>query len=155
MELHQLQTRSLSVAGDAVFSDGGLHTVLFKSLEASGRLGVPDRAVMHTTFHAIFIAVLVLRLGRKTVLARWVGCAYLFGAWFVLASGVYLGSLDAAVANEVSLAAADAYTTPWHWIAYALAGQSDWAYPVLAYNFYRGLYSEWSSFKLKTQRSNV
>ena len=117
-----------------------LHTVLFKHLEASGRLGVPDRAVMHTTFHAIFIAVLVLRLGRQKVLASWVGCAYLFGAWFVLVSGVYLGSADAAVANEVSLAAADAYTTPWHWLVYAIAGQSDWAYPVLAYNFYCGLY---------------
>ena len=128
-----------------------LHTVLFKHLGAEwewspasdflgGLLGVPDRAVLHTTFHAIFIAVLVLRLGRQAVLAKWVGCAYLFGAWFVLASGVYLGTVNAEVANEVSLAAADAYTTPWHWLVYALAGQSDWAYPVLVYNFYKGLY---------------
>ena len=117
-----------------------LHTALFKGLEAGGWLGVPERAVVHTSFHAIFITVLVARVGREKVLASWVGCAYLFGAWFVLLSGVLVGSVDAAVADEMSLIAADAYTTPWHWLAYAIAGQVDWAYPILAYNFYKGAY---------------
>ena len=52
---------------------------------------------------------------------------------------MYLASVDQELADEVALNAADAYTTPWHWCLYALAGQSDLAYPVLAYNFYRGL----------------
>ena len=53
--------------------------------------------MLHTTFHAVFISVLVLRLGARAVLAKWVGYAYLFGAWFVLASGLYLGSVNAQV----------------------------------------------------------
>lgn len=112
------------------------HTALFK-------LGTPDvpvtqRTALHVAFHAIFISMLVLSLGRS-VLAKWVGCAYLFGAWMVLASLVWLASVDQELADEVALNAADAYTTPWHWLLYALSGQSDLAYPVLAYNFYRGL----------------
>ena len=177
-----------------------LHTVLFKHLEGAwawspasalldGLLGVAERAVLHTTFHAVFISVLVLRLGSHAVLAKWVGCAYLFGAWFVLASGLYLGSVNAQVAEILTVAVAIAvavvgaltlalalarrqtrchsrrpmrmhdattnpsprrncvsstptpiitsnllltrYTTPWHWLLYALAGQSDLAYPIL------------------------
>ena len=180
-----------------------LHTVLFKHLEGAwawspasalldGLLGVAERAVLHTTFHAVFISVLVLRLGANAVLAKWVGCAYLFGAWFVLASGLYLGSVNAKVAETLTLTVAivvvvvvaltlalaltrrqmrchsrrptrmhDAttnpsprpnyvsstptptptpnppltrYTTPWHWLFYALAGQRDLAYPILVYN---------------------
>ena len=42
-----------------------LHTALFKGLEASGWLGVPERAVVHTSFHAIFITVLGARVGRE------------------------------------------------------------------------------------------
>ena len=94
-----------------------LHTVLFKHLEGAwawspasalldGLLGVAERAVLHTTFHAVFISVLVLRLGANAVLAKWVGCAYLFGAWFVLASGLYLGSVNAQVAETLTVAVA-------------------------------------------------
>ena len=135
------------------------------------------------------LSVLVLRLGANAVLAKWVGCAYLFGAWFVLASGLYLGSVNAQVAETLTVAVAIAvavvgaltlalalarrqtrchsrrpmrmhdattnpsprrncvsstptpiitsnllltrYTTPWHWLLYALASQSDLAYPIL------------------------
>merc|ERR1711964_631483 len=59
----------------------------------------------------------------------------------VVGSFVWLASIDSDLGAEVGLNAADAYTTPWHWLLYALAGQSDLAYPVLAYNFYRGVYA--------------
>lgn len=140
------------IMADSPFSDpflvlDTLHTALFKSLASPPselkpawlNLGTTKRTLLHTSFHTVFISMLVLLVGRRTILASWVGCAYLFGAWLVILTGLWIATFDVSLADEVALNAADAYTTPWHWCAYSLMGQSDLAYPILIYNFYRGV----------------
>ena len=73
----------LPVSSDPWLMLDTAHTALFKL--GTPEVPVTQRTALHVAFHAIFISMLVLRLGRS-VLAKWVGCAYLFGAWMVLAS---------------------------------------------------------------------